>query len=92
MSFDASRTAWKIQGITMAEKIVLLSLADRADEDGYAWPSKMELAQDTCANPKTIYAALTRLEEKGLIRRVGYKHQRTCYQIMGLKNAPKEYA
>ena len=33
MSIDATRWAWMQQGITQAQKLILLSLADRADED-----------------------------------------------------------
>lgn len=42
MSIDATRWAWT-QQITPSQKIVLLSLADRAGEDGYCYPSMARL-------------------------------------------------
>jgi len=66
MSIDASRWAWT-QQITPSQKIVLLSLADRADEDGYCYPSMDRLVLDTSQSETDIKKALRKLEKLGLI-------------------------
>lgn len=67
MSIDASRWAWKQAGLRPSERLVLLSLADRAGENHDCFPSISRLEKDTGLNRKTIYQALKSLEEKGVI-------------------------
>ncbi|MDX8382955.1 MAG: helix-turn-helix domain-containing protein [Ghiorsea sp.] len=67
MSTDATVWAWKKKGIKSSDKIVLLSLADRANEAHICFPSIARLASDTCLNRKTIMDCLLRLENGGLI-------------------------
>lgn len=66
MSIDASCWAWT-QQIDPSLKIVLLSLADRADEDGYCYPSMDRLVLDSSQSEIDIKKALRKLEELGLI-------------------------
>lgn len=66
MSIDASRWAWT-QQVDPSLKIVLLSLADRADEDGYCYPSMARLVLDASQSESDIKEALINLEKAGLI-------------------------
>jgi hypothetical protein len=68
MSIDASRWAWT-QQITPSQKIVLLSLADRADEEGYCYPSIKRLELDCSMTRRTIQRNLSELETLKLIER-----------------------
>ena len=68
MSIDASRWAWT-QQINPSQKIVLLSLADRADEDGYCYPSIKRLELDCSMTRRTIQRNLAELEALNLIER-----------------------
>ena len=54
MSVDATISTWKLQGISAIQKLLLLSLSDRADEFGYCWPSIKRLEADTLLNRKTL--------------------------------------
>ncbi len=54
MSNDATRWAWTAPVKTSAQRLVLLSLADRAGEQHTAWPSMERLAADTVLNLKTV--------------------------------------
>lgn len=47
MSIDATRWSWTASVKTSAQRLVLLSLADRAGEEHTAWPSIDRLAADT---------------------------------------------
>lgn len=50
-------------------KLVLLTLADYADDTGMAWPSQQTLAEDTELNVRSIRRALIDLEKLPLIKR-----------------------
>ena len=59
MSIDATRWAWIQQNVSSAQKLVLLSLADRASEDCRCRPSPARLGHDTCLNKKTAIACIS---------------------------------
>ena len=86
MSIDATRWAWRQQVSRSADKLVLLSLADRADENHRAFPSVERLSQDTCCDRKTIIRAVARLEESGLIRAEKSGGKVTIYELVGVEN------
>ena len=67
MSFAATRWAWSQATGRSSSKLVLLALADRADEGGHAYPSIATLAADTDLDRKTVMPALVHLEALGLI-------------------------
>lgn len=66
MSVDATRWAWS-QQITATQKLVLLSLADRADENNLCYPSTKRLESDTGLYRETIFEAIKKMEEMHLL-------------------------
>ena len=68
MSLDATRWAW-LQQIAgpPGVKLVLLSLADRADEYHRCYPSIARLVKDTGMHRDTVFASIERLEKAGLL-------------------------
>lgn len=83
MSLDATRWAW-MQEIPATRKLVLLSLADRADESSVAYPSISRLSKDTCLDRKTIMTAVAELEEMGLISVVRANGSGSRYRLIGV--------
>ncbi|WP_082889538.1 helix-turn-helix domain-containing protein [Methylomonas koyamae] len=67
MSSTATQWAWR-QPIKASTKIVLLALADRANDAGECWPSIPRLVADVGADRKTVLAAIKWLETNALIR------------------------
>ncbi len=67
MSLDATRWAWD-QKVKATQKIILLSLADRADEKHCCFPSIERLEIDTGLNRKTIMLSIKKLAEIGLLQ------------------------
>jgi SOS-response transcriptional repressor LexA len=67
MSWQA--TAWAEKQVTgsPARKVLLLVLANYADEDGICWPSQETLAKGTEQSLDTIQRQLKKLEQKELI-------------------------
>lgn len=66
-------TVWRLSGLTATEKLVLLALADHADDEGgNAYPAVRRIAERTGLSSRSIHRALGRLSRKGgEIRRVG---------------------
>jgi len=66
MSLDATRWAWQ-QALKPSTKLVLLALADRANDSGECWPSTARLVSDTGLNRKTAMSCTQELNNIGLI-------------------------
>ncbi|MFW1970866.1 helix-turn-helix domain-containing protein [Acinetobacter bereziniae] len=67
MSIDATRWAWTAPVNNSSQRLVLLSLADRAGEHHTAWPSIERLALDTALNEKTVQKVILELIKLGLV-------------------------
>ncbi len=69
MSVAVSTLVWRCRGISAADKIVLLRLADAATAEGLeARPSVETMAADCGCSDRHVKAALKRLTATGLIR------------------------
>ena len=74
MSVEASAWAWeqkrcgegKLRGNA---KLVLLALADHADEKGVCWPGRKGVAEKVGITPSAVTRLLGQLEAGGLVRR-----------------------
>ncbi|WP_151983826.1 helix-turn-helix domain-containing protein [Acinetobacter nosocomialis] len=71
MSIDATRWSWTASVKTSAQRLVLLSLADRAGEEHTAWPSIDRLASDTMLDKKTVQKVILELIKLGLVSDTG---------------------
>lgn len=88
MSLDATIWAWS-QDLRPTQKLLLLSLADRAGENMTCHPSNKRLSADTGLDPKTVTKGLQQLQEKGLIRDTGErKGERMQVRVWELINVP----
>jgi Fe2+ or Zn2+ uptake regulation protein len=54
--------------LTSTRKCVLMALADRADEEGVAWPSVAWLAEWTCFSRTAVIDAVKWLQDAGIVR------------------------
>ncbi len=65
------------------DKVVLLGLANHADEQGHAWPSLTILAGYANVSRSAVRDALRRLEALGEVRTAGQRPEGpTTYQVM----------
>jgi biotin operon repressor len=69
MSVQAISCAFALRGISSSEKLVLLALANYADEHMRCWPSQETLAKETELSERTVWGALKALEEKRILSR-----------------------
>lgn len=92
MSLEATRWAWRVPVENAGQRLVLVNLADRANQQGQCWPSQRRIARDTCQCERTVRARLDELETLGLIRRQHRKteHGRTSDLItLPIEGRPK---
>ena len=69
---SVSALTWAFaQEVSPTTKLVLLALADYANENLEAYPSVAALKTKTCLNRKSIFLALERLKQIGLIEPTG---------------------
>ena len=77
MSARATGWAWAmvkalcapgLPGLGPAARLVLLKLADRADEAGVCWPGHERTASDTGLSPLSARRATQELEQRGRVK------------------------
>ena len=61
---------WKRGPSDMAQRFVLLTLADRANAEGYCWPSYKDIADRCAMSRSTAIRAVRALEAEGWVTRV----------------------
>ena len=81
MSNAALTWAWGIENISPAAKLVLIRLADRANEDAKCWPSISGLADECGLDRSTVIRAVKSLEEHKLISGVHVHGKKTDYRL-----------
>lgn len=77
MSRAATDWAWSLAVKPATLKLLLLSLADRADEYHQCFPSIARLEKDTGLNRKTIVQNIKKLVEMGILNDTGYRRGQT---------------
>jgi hypothetical protein len=75
MSFTAMALASKQITGNPTRKLILLLLADRANEQGICWPSLQTIARDCELSVATVKRQIKELEKLGLLQ---IKHVKTC--------------
>lgn len=80
MSARARDWAYSVQ-LPLCQKFVLVALAERANEDGIAWPSISTITKMTGACDKAVRNALKHLEQCGFIVRVSSMTRSKTYQL-----------
>lgn len=69
----------EVSGISATQKCILLTIADRADSNGYCYPSYQDICQRSCANRKTVATALKALEDASLLKKIKRFNKSTIY-------------
>jgi hypothetical protein len=71
MSRVATDWAWSLEVKPATLKLILLSMADRADEEHCCFPSIQRLVKDTSLNEKTVQSGINKLIEMGFVSDTG---------------------
>ena len=67
MSFKLAGWAWD-QQLPAGEKLLLLALADTANDDGECWPGRKRLAVKCGITPRSVTSHIKALQGRGLLR------------------------
>ena len=67
MSVRATNWAWSLEEVMGSEALVLLALADQANDEGFCWPAQEKLAPKARQSVSTLRRSLRSLEKMGLL-------------------------
>lgn len=81
---------WPLEGMTIAQKAVLISLADNANDQGVCWPSIATIAKRVCASERAVQNAIKWLEEAGALKTMRATGRSTSYTITPAAYAPPQ--
>lgn len=90
MSTIIMSQCWPIEGISPAQKAVLISLADQANDDGYCWPSVGTIAKRTCLSERAVQGAIKWLQSARLLGASERRGTSSVYQITPAAYAPPQ--
>ncbi len=90
MSTILMSACWPLQGMSPAQKAVLISLADQANDDGYCWPSVGTIAKRTCLSERAVQGAIKWLQAAGLLGASERRGTSSVYQITPAAYAPPQ--
>ena len=86
MSYKFLPVAWEAK-IDPTLKLVLLSLADQANDEGLCWPSISNIMARTCLCERAVQNALAKLETIGYFRRV-FRAGASTHYLLNSKATP----
>lgn len=88
MSTIIMSQCWPLQGMSSAQKGVLISLADQANDDGVCWPSVGTISKRTCLSERAVQEALQWLQATGAVFREYKANSSTVYTVMPARFDP----
>jgi len=85
MSTIIMSQCWPLQGLSVTQKAVLISLADQANDDGVCWPAVGTIAARCCMSARAVRTAMDHLEAVGLLARDRRFNSSTVYSVTPAK-------
>lgn len=67
MSIKATNWVWGLE-LPPTPKLILMALADEADDDGNCWPSIKRIARKACVSDRTVRRTLKEYGDSGLLK------------------------
>lgn len=90
MSTIIMSQCWPLGGMSPAQKAVLISLADQANDDGVCWPSVGTISQRTCLSERAVQNAIKWLADAGLLCARERSGTSSVYKITPAAYAPPQ--
>jgi len=82
VSFDAMRWTWTVRDLSPSARLVLLCLANYANERGECWPSHATIVRMTGLARSTVKKWLKELEQARVMQRTpGHNTETTVYRL-----------
>lgn len=90
MSTIIMSACWPLQGMSPAQKSVLISLSDNANDEGVCWPSVAKIGQRTCLAERTVQSAIKWLITANVVSVRERMGRSTMYTITPATYAPPQ--
>lgn len=90
MSTIIMSQCWTLGGMSPAQKSVLISLADQANDDGYCWPSVGTIAKRTCLSERAVQGAIKWLQSVKLMTANERNGTSSVYRLTPAAYAPPQ--
>lgn len=81
MSTIIMSQCWPLEGMSIAQKAVLISLADNANDQGVCWPSIATIARRVCASDRAVQNAIKWLESAKVLKANRANGRHTSYTV-----------
>lgn len=90
MSTMISAACWPLQGMSPVQKVVLISLADNANDSGVCWPSIPTISKRCCTSERAVQNAIKWLEQAGIVTANRNNGRHTSYTVTPAGYAPPQ--
>lgn len=90
MSTIIMSQCWPLDGMSIAQKAVLISLADNANDQGVCWPSIPTIARRVCASERAVQNAIKWLEQAKVVRANRANGRHTSYMVTPAAYSPPQ--
>lgn len=90
MSTIIMSACWPLDGMSIAQKAVLISLADNANDQGVCWPSIPTIAARVCASERAVQNAIKWLESAKVIAANRSNGRHTSYTVTPAAYSPPQ--
>lgn len=81
MSIHLTSRVWKMEGLQPVAKLILLKLADNANDDGVGWPSVGHICAETGASRSTVQKWVRDFEQAGWLTRTQREDASNIYTL-----------
>lgn len=89
MSTVILSACWPLD-LSPSQKLVVISLADQANDEGVCWPSMASLTRRTCLSERAVRNALRDLEAGGYLRTHYREGRSSYYTVTPAAGAPRQ--
>ena len=81
MSVKIMSLVWEIKGLLPAQKLILLKIADNADDRGSCYPSREYIAKKCECSTRTVTRAISHFEKLGILSHKRRFNKSNVYQF-----------
>ncbi|PVY81076.1 helix-turn-helix protein [Cupriavidus alkaliphilus] len=90
MSTIIMSQCWPLEGMSIAQKAVLISLADNANDQGVCWPSIPTISKRVCASERAVQNAIKWLEAAQVVTANRSNGRHTSYTVTPAAYSPPQ--
>ncbi|EPK3468796.1 helix-turn-helix domain-containing protein [Pseudomonas aeruginosa] len=90
MSTIIMSACWPLQGMSPAQKAVLISLADQANDQGVCWPAVDSIAMRCCLSKRAVQQAIKWLRSVGIVSVEERQGRSTMYSVTPAAYSPQQ--